>query len=72
MALPVRIGSRPLTKEGLLTVEKGHPKLTDKGRDTLSPMARKALQRPKDYQDMHADDQWAIDGRLGILDWDGT
>lgn len=37
----------------------------------LSEGARKALERPANYADLPADEQWAIDKRLGILDWDG-
>jgi murein DD-endopeptidase MepM/ murein hydrolase activator NlpD len=31
-----------------------------------------ALRRPPNYSDLSAEDQWAIDRRLGILDWDPT
>lgn len=38
----------------------------------LSPMAKKALQRSENYEDLSFADQWAEDKRLGILDWDGS
>lgn len=31
-----------------------------------------ALQRPDDYFKLSAQEQWDIDKRLGILDWDGS
>lgn len=31
-----------------------------------------ALKRPKDYNKLSPDEQWRIDERLGILDWDPT
>jgi len=37
----------------------------------LSEGARKAMERPANYADLPADEQWAIDKKLGILDWDG-
>lgn len=37
----------------------------------LSEGARKALERPANYADLPAAEQWAVDRRLGILDWDG-
>jgi len=45
---------------------------TEKGRESLSAMAKIALGRPQNYLMLAAEDQWAIDKRLGILDWDGT
>ena len=30
-----------------------------------------ALQRPADYYQRSPQDQWAIDKRVGILDWEG-
>jgi hypothetical protein len=31
-----------------------------------------ALKRPRNYNQLSAREQWAIDDRLGILDWDPT
>lgn len=31
----------------------------------------KSLKRPKDFCLLPAEERWAIDKRLGILDWDG-
>lgn len=44
---------------------------TDAGRAALSGLARTACQRPTNYADLSGEEQWAIDKRLGILDWDG-
>lgn len=35
-------------------------------------MALMALQRPANYAQLPGEVQWAIDKKLGILDWDGT
>ncbi len=35
-------------------------------------MVDQALQRPRDYNKLPPSEQWAIDRRLGILDWDPT
>jgi hypothetical protein len=35
-------------------------------------MVDQALQRPRDYNKRPSSEQWAIDRRLGILDWDPT
>lgn len=35
-------------------------------------MFEKSFQRPRDYLLRSAEDQWAIDRKLGILDWEGT
>jgi len=42
------------------------------GLDALSPQAKKALHRPRDYARSSRERQWAIDKQLGLLDWDGT
>jgi hypothetical protein len=39
---------------------------------TQREMAELAKQRPKNWDAMDAQMQWAIDLELGILDWDGT
>jgi hypothetical protein len=39
---------------------------------TKSSGAIAATKRPPDYEDLSAEDQWAADKRLGILDWDGN
>jgi hypothetical protein len=36
------------------------------------PARERAKLRPANYADPSAQEQWAIDKRLGILDWDGT
>jgi hypothetical protein len=36
------------------------------------PAGERAKLRPANYADLSAQEQWAIDKRLGILDWDGT
>lgn len=33
--------------------------------------ARQAALRPADYEQLPQDEQWAIDKKLGILDWNG-
>jgi hypothetical protein len=38
---------------------------------TEREMFEKSFQRPKNYFKLGADEQWAIDKRLGILDWNG-
>ena len=47
-------------------------KATEAGRALLSPGARAALNRPVDFDELEPSVQWAIDKRLGILDWDGS
>jgi len=37
-----------------------------------SNAASVAAQRPSDHEELSAEDQWAVDKRLGILDWDGN
>lgn len=58
-------------KDGLAVVKDGHLVLTDEGKARMSPMAVKALGRPKDFFKLEAEAQWAVDKSLGILDWDG-
>jgi len=38
---------------------------------TIGPMASMALQRPDDFDELPPASQWAMDKKLGILDWDG-
>lgn len=38
----------------------------------MSYMVDQALKRPRDYNKLPPSEQWAIDRRLGILDWDPT
>ncbi len=38
---------------------------------TEREMFEKSFQRPKNYFKLAADEQWGIDKRLGILDWNG-
>lgn len=45
---------------------------TNAGHGLLSPKARKALTRPQNFDDLPPAEQWAIDDRLGLLDWDGA
>jgi hypothetical protein len=33
---------------------------------------QKAMARPRNYKHLTEREQWAIDKRLGILDWDGS
>lgn len=35
-------------------------------------MFEKSFERPRNYFKLSAAEQWAIDKRLGILDWEGT
>lgn len=35
-------------------------------------MSERAKERPKNFKDLPPDEQWKIDKRLGILDWDGS
>jgi hypothetical protein len=39
--------------------------------DKISPMKEAAKGRPKNYAKLSPREQWEIDDRLGILDWDG-
>jgi hypothetical protein len=39
---------------------------------TEREMFEKSFQRPKNYFKLSAEDQWAIDKSLGILDWEGS
>jgi hypothetical protein len=45
---------------------------TDVGRKLLSAKAQTALTRPQNFDDLPPAEQWAIDDRLGLLDWDGN
>lgn len=38
----------------------------------LSSMAERAKGRPKNFDSLSPREQWDVDKRLGILDWDGT
>lgn len=38
----------------------------------MSYMVDQALKRPKNFTSLSAREQWAIDKRLGILDWSPT
>lgn len=38
---------------------------------TEREMFEKSFQRPKNYFKLSGSEQWAIDKRLGILDWNG-
>ena len=38
---------------------------------TEQEMFEKSFQRPTDYFKLSSKDQWEIDNRLGILDWNG-
>lgn len=39
---------------------------------TNQEMFERSFQRPKDYFYLSESNQWSIDARLGILDWDGS
>ena len=39
---------------------------------TEHEMYEKSFERPRDYFRLTPEHQWAIDARLGILDWDGS
>lgn len=60
-----------LLAKGFITQTPKGYQATDQGRASLSPNARQACNRPLNYADLSPADQWAIDKRLGILDWDG-
>ena len=38
---------------------------------TEREMFEQSFKRPKDYFKLSAREQWSIDNRLGILDWEG-
>lgn len=38
---------------------------------THEEMLQAALTRPRNYFKLRGQDQWAIDKKLGILDWEG-
>jgi hypothetical protein len=40
-------------------------------KEDLSDMAIKSQNRPDNFRDLTAEEQWEIDKQLGILDWDG-
>lgn len=40
--------------------------------DLVSWELGQALKRPLDYSTLSSEEQWRIDDRLGILDWDPT
>jgi hypothetical protein len=44
--------------------------LTDK-ETANKEMAKKAQERPTNYNKLSAREQWEIDKKLGILDWNG-
>lgn len=46
--------------------------ITPTGKEALSPMARQALHRPRNYATLSEAARWSIDKELGILDWDGS
>ena len=50
----------------------GHYEATDEGKALLSSEASTATMRPLDYAKRSNEEQWSIDKRLGILDWDGS
>jgi hypothetical protein len=60
-----------LLDQALVEVRDGILIITPLGFDALSPMARRSLQRPKNFFELSPVEQWAVDERLGILDWDG-
>lgn len=39
---------------------------------SLGPQATKACERPSNYCELPEEEKWAVDRRLGILDWKGT
>lgn len=39
---------------------------------TEREMFERSFQRPTNYFELCDDQQWAIDNRLGILDWEGA
>ncbi len=39
---------------------------------TEAEMFEKSFQRPADFFQLSEKEQWEIDKRLGILDWEGT
>lgn len=39
---------------------------------TNREMFERSFQRPKNFFELTPQEQWAIDKRLGILDWDGS
>lgn len=39
---------------------------------TEREMFERSFQRPKNYFQLTASEQWTIDSALGILDWEGT
>lgn len=43
-----------------------------KAKRPLGPCAQAATQRPSNYVELDPREQWAVDKRLGILDWEGT
>jgi hypothetical protein len=37
----------------------------------IGPLSKASQKRPDNYYDLPSDQQWAIDKKLGILDWNG-
>jgi hypothetical protein len=54
-----------------MAAQKKTKKQDSEKKSGLSPEAEKAKQRPADFEDLSAREQWEIDKELGILDWDG-
>ncbi len=65
------VAKQSLLEQGLVEVRDGLIVATQAGLDALSPLARQALQRPTNYVNLPPEEQWAVDKKLGILDWDG-
>lgn len=72
--------AQDLVAKGLVTQVVNRPDVgdaeayeaTDEGVRALSPLARKALCRPRNFEDLSPREQWDIDKGLGVLDWDGS
>ena len=67
--------TRPVVEKleglGLVQKVKNGYEATQAGMNALSPMARVACRRPKNYSNLTPEEQWDVDKSLGILDWDG-
>lgn len=51
--------------------KKKYDYIKDIGNASLGRQALKAQERPFNYADAGSESQWAMDKKLGILDWDG-
>ena len=70
-----KIGERALPIQGLGKLDQAIRLLQEdmpRGALTQEEMFERSFQRPSNYFSLTGSEQWDIDKKLGILDWDGT